>query len=111
MHKLIALYAQPADVAQFRTHLETIHLPLVSKFPGLRAMRHGFDIAGPEGSSYYAMVECEFDSRAAMEAALASPQGAAAAADVPNYASAGVTILTFPLAPQLACEIFPGDAG
>ncbi|UXT61254.1 EthD family reductase (plasmid) [Agrobacterium fabrum] len=108
MHKLIALYAQPADASQFRDHLEKVHLPLVSKFPHLRAMRHGFDVANPAGPSYYAVVECEFETEASMKAALASPQGEAAAADVPNYASAGVTILTFAVAPQLDCEIFPG---
>ncbi|NSY99153.1 EthD family reductase [Agrobacterium tumefaciens] len=109
-HTLIALYAQPADASQFRAHLETVHLPLVSKFPGLRAMRHGFDVASPAGPKYYAVVDCEFDTEDSMKTALASPQGEAAAADVPNYASAGVTILTFEVAPQLGSEIFPGVA-
>jgi uncharacterized protein (TIGR02118 family) len=104
MHKLIALYEKPADEAQFRSHLEKIHLPLVAKFPGLRAMRHGFDIINPETSNYFAVVECEFDSAEEMHVALASPESQAAAADVPNYASAGVTILTYAIADELECE-------
>ncbi|MBL0371895.1 EthD family reductase [Rhizobium sp. KVB221] len=110
MHKLIALYNHPADIIQFRQHLEQVHLPLVSKFQNLRAMRHAFDIAGGDNSPYYALVECEFDTRDAMQAALDSPEGAAAAADVPNYAAAGVTILTYEVAAQLRCERFSGDA-
>lgn len=96
MHKLIALYHQPEDRTQFRDHLLGIHLPLVAAFPGLRAIRVGFDAADPSGAaaSYFAVVECEFDDESAMRAALASKAGQAAAADVPNYAGAGVTIVT-----------------
>lgn len=103
MHKLIALYKTPSDTAHFRHHLETVHLPLVAKFPGLRAMRHGYDIS-PDHEGIFAVVECAFDSKADMEKALASPEGVAAAADVPNYASAGVTIFTFDVAAALPCE-------
>lgn len=96
MHKLIALYHQPADREQFRSHLLNVHLPIVRRFPGLRAMRVGFDLAEADGDpSYFAIVECEFDDRSALQTALASPAGEEAGADVPNYAGAGVTIFTF----------------
>jgi uncharacterized protein (TIGR02118 family) len=96
MHKLIALYHPPEDPRQFRDHLQNVHLPLVSVFPGLRAMRVGFEVAGAARiSPYFAVVECDFDDEASMNAALASPQGEAASADVPNYAATGVTIITF----------------
>jgi len=96
MHKLIALYHQPEDRKHFREHLLGVHLPLVAAFPGLRAMRVGFDAADPSGAAapYFAVVECEFDDENAMRAALASRAGQAASADVPNYAGAGVTIVT-----------------
>lgn len=107
MHKLIALYNHPKNKDQFRKHLEEVHLRLVAKFPGIRALRHGFDVAGgAETAPYYAVVECEFDDEAAVNRALVSPEGAAAAADVPNYATAGVTILTFAVEPSLASERF-----
>lgn len=96
MHKLIALYHPPASEEEFARHLVQVHLPLVARFPGLRAMRYGLDLQAADGRSpYFAIVECEFDSAADLAAALNSPEGVAAAADVPNYATAGVTILTY----------------
>jgi uncharacterized protein (TIGR02118 family) len=96
MHKLIALYHQPNDRRHFRDHLQNVHLPLVVAFPGLRSLRVAYDVASAAGDSpYFAIVECEFDDQAALNAALTSKEGQAAAADVPNYAGAGVTILTF----------------
>ena len=96
MHKLIALYRPPADTGAFTRHLKDTHLPLVAAFPGLQKLRYGLDLdAGGNESPYFAFVECEFADQAALQAALESPEGAAAVADVPNYASAGVEILTF----------------
>ncbi len=102
MHRLIALYNQPANQAHFRSHLKNIHLPIVARFPGLKAMRYGFDLAaGDRPSPYFAVVQCDFDDRAALERALQSEAGQEAGADVPNYAQAGVTILTYD------CENYP----
>jgi uncharacterized protein (TIGR02118 family) len=104
MYKLIALYHKPDSRAQFRDHLVRVHLPLVAKFPQLRSLRFGFDVdAGSPSSPYFAVVECEFDDEASLRSALASPEGKAAAADVPNYAAAGVTIITYPLESDLVC--------
>ena len=100
MHRLIALYHQPEDKHKFRTHLSAVHLPIVARFPGLRAMRVGFDLsAGDNTSPYFAIVECDFDDEDALQNALASPAGAESAADIPNYAAAGVTIYTYDVAP------------
>ena len=41
------------------------------------------------------MGECAFDDEVDLRAALSSPAGKEASQDVPNYADAGVTILTF----------------
>ena len=96
MYKLIALYHPPEDPAQFRRHLVDVHLPIVAKFPTLAGCRYGFTAPGAEGPArYFAVVECDFVDRRAMETALASVPGQEAVADVPNYAGAGVTILTF----------------
>ena len=98
MHKLIALYHPPLDPKQFRDHLLNVHLPIVERFPGLLAMRVGFDVSGPDGQSpYFAVVECDFENDITLKAALSSPASEEAAADVPNYALAGVTIITFPV--------------
>jgi uncharacterized protein (TIGR02118 family) len=98
LYKLIALYHPPESEESFRRHLVDVHLPLVSRFPGLRAMRYGFGAKSASGASpYFAMVECDFDDEGSLRAALDSPEGAAAAADVPNYAGGGVTIITLPV--------------
>lgn len=112
MHKLIALYHPPEDPEHFRRHLVDVHLPLVAAFPGLRGMQHGFDLAVAEGESpYFAVVECLFDDAEALQAALASPAGEAAGADVPNYAAAGVTIMTFDVADDALEEASTGSSG
>jgi uncharacterized protein (TIGR02118 family) len=96
MHKLIALYHQPRDPEQFKDHLVKTHLPLVEKMPGVRVNHYGFDLAATEGASpYFAVVEAEWDSEEAMLAAFESPEGEASSADVPNYATGGVTIFHY----------------
>jgi hypothetical protein len=41
--------------------------------------------------------EADFENAAAMEAAIASPEGAAVQADVPNYASGGAVVVNYPV--------------
>lgn len=48
---------------------------------------------GGEPSPYYYVADLYTESRAAMEAILASPEGQAAVADVPKFASGGVTFV------------------
>ena len=99
MHKLIALYHPPEDPDKFQRHLVDVHLPIVAKFPTLLRLRYGFVADGAqETPPYFAVVECDFQDRGAMERSLASGPGQDAAADVPNYAGAGVTIITFDMA-------------
>ncbi len=44
-------------------------------------------------SPYYYLADLYMESREAFEALLASPEGQAAVADVPNYATGGATFL------------------
>lgn len=97
-HRLLVLYRPPADPAQFRDHYARVHLPLVQALPGLRASRHSYDVEGVgEASPFFCVFEAEFDDAAALAAAMRSPEGAAVAADVPNYATGGVQILHYPI--------------
>ena len=41
--------------------------------------------------------EAEFDDAEALGAAMASPEGQAVLADIPNYATGGVVILNYPV--------------
>ncbi|WP_107655973.1 EthD family reductase [Nocardia suismassiliense] len=96
MYRLTVLYPPPVDHAHFRDYYVSTHLPLAAKLPGLRAMRHSLDVSAVAGESpFFAMWEGEFDSVADMAAALASEQGQAVVADVPNYATGGAQIIHY----------------
>lgn len=94
MAKLLVMYHIPADPAAFDAYYGRTHVPLAKKLPGLRSYTISKGpIASPGGTSpYHLIAELTFDSIGAIEAALGSPEGQAAVADLPNFASAGVTI-------------------
>ena len=62
---------------------------------GLKKWTIGKVLGTPDGkpSPYYYMADLYVESRQAMEAILASPEGQAAVADVPNYATGGVSFV------------------
>jgi 4-carboxymuconolactone decarboxylase len=96
MHKVIALYPPPKDPAHFKKYYEGTHLPLAQQMPGLISSRHSFAIEGVGAPSpYFCIWEGTFASAAAMGAAMQSSIGQKVAADVPNYATGGVTIVHF----------------
>jgi uncharacterized protein (TIGR02118 family) len=95
MIRLTVLYGQPADPAAFDRYYREVHLPLASKMKGLKGWTIGkCQSASPgEASPYYLIVGLYAESREAMEAILNTPEGQAAVADVPNFASGGATFL------------------
>ncbi|OMH34994.1 EthD family reductase [Tersicoccus sp. Bi-70] len=94
MHKLLVLYPEPADRTAFEQYYRTHHLPLAARLPRVRWSR--FSVA-LDGAPYAAVFEAEFDSREDYVAAMASPEGQAVQADVPNYAPPGTLVLDFPV--------------
>jgi len=97
MAKLVALYKKPADTAAFNSHYFSKQVPLAKAIAGVR--RYGVSV-GPVAalhgeSPFHLVAVLDFDSMAAIQQALASPEGIAAAADLPNFAQAGVDILIF----------------
>lgn len=95
MAKLYAIYQQPADPAAFDRYYRDTHVPLAKTIPGLRSyeVTRG-DVMGTGGKhAVYLVATLGFDSMAAIAAAMASPQGRATAADLANFASAGVDIM------------------
>ena len=98
MHKLVILYAPPTDPDHFRDYYVNTHLPLARRIPGILDYRYSFDVATGDGESpYFAVFEADFADAETMAAALSSPEGAAAAADVPNYATGGAIVLNYPV--------------
>lgn len=94
MANLIVLYNQPTDPGAFDRYYEKTHIPLVKKVPGVRSYEiNNGAVQALAGTAPYLVAILRFDSMADLNAALASPQGQAAAADLPNFATGGVTLL------------------
>jgi len=86
---MVVLYRRPdLTPEQFRRHLEQIHAPLAQALPGLRKYIQNYVCDDPQRKhpGWDAIVELYFDNRDTMEAAWASPQGAASDADLPMFA-------------------------
>ncbi|MCW2583818.1 MAG: ethyl tert-butyl ether degradation protein EthD [Klenkia sp.] len=93
MHILTVAYGQPTDPAAFDAHYESTHLPLAQEVPGVRHLRALQGASLDDGPApYHLVVELTFDSLEELRAGLSSPQGQAAAADVPNFADGGATL-------------------
>ena len=94
MHTLTVLYGQPDDPAAFDAHYAETHAGLVDKIGGLNGWSHR-KLDSMDGSTppYYLIAELDFDSLEQLQASMGSPEGQAAANDVPNFASGGATML------------------
>ena len=96
MAQVLVLYNTPADPAAFNRYYHQTHIPLALKIPGLRSyLISDGPVQALSGSAPYLVANLSFDSMADLSAALASPEGQAAAADLPNFASGGATLLIY----------------
>lgn len=95
MIKVTVLYGHPTDPAAFESYYATKHMPLVSKIKGLAKAEVTKFLPNADGSDpeYYRMAELWFDTPAAMQEALGSPEGKATTDDLANFASGGVKML------------------
>ena len=93
MIRLTVLYGHPEDPEAFDRYYHETHLPIAKKMKGLAGWTIGKcdAIEAGEQPPYYLIVGLYAESREAMEAILASPEGQAAVADVPNFATGGAT--------------------
>jgi uncharacterized protein (TIGR02118 family) len=89
--KLVVLYTHPGDQAAFDEHYLGVHGPLVRAIPGLRRFETGHFAGALDGGehSWYRIAELYFAGRAEMDAAFASPEGQATAADYGKIAPPG----------------------
>ncbi len=95
MVRLTVLYGHPTDTGEFDRYYREVHIPLAKKMQGLKGWTIGkCQAASPDQQpAYYMIVGLYADSRQAMEAILASPEGQATISDVPNFATGGATFL------------------
>ncbi|MEO5880979.1 MAG: EthD family reductase [Caldimonas sp.] len=95
MAKLFAIYQQPKDPAAFDSYYFGKHVPLAKTIPGLKSyeVTRG-DVMGMSGKhNVYLVAALEFASMEAIGAAMSSPEGQATAADLGNFAGAGVDVM------------------
>jgi uncharacterized protein (TIGR02118 family) len=97
MTRLLVLYSRPDDTEAFDRHYQEVHVPLAKKMPGLLryTVSRGVTVAFGE-DPVYLLAELDFADHAALDAALASPEGREAGRDmVTHLASGGVRNLVF----------------
>jgi uncharacterized protein (TIGR02118 family) len=101
LFQLTALYNHPEDAAAFDKHYTEVHAELAKKIPGLQRYTLSHPGPGPDGAAppYYLVAVLEFEDEAAFGAGMGGPEGQAAVDDLPNFAGAGVTLLTGPAGP------------
>lgn len=95
MHKVTILYHHPKDEQAFEAYYAQTHMPIAAKVRGVARLELTQFVPGPSGEkpAYYRMAELYFDSEAQMKASLDSVEGKAAIADIPNFATGGITTL------------------
>jgi uncharacterized protein (TIGR02118 family) len=84
--ELIVLYKKPKDPEHFEKYYREVHGPMASKLAGLKGYKYG-PVHGLDGGpgEFFWYWSGTFDSRQAALDAIASPEGQAGNADVPNY--------------------------
>lgn len=98
IYRLQVLYSYPEDPDHFEQYYRHTHLPLAAQLPGVLSARFSLSVAtANEPSPYFAMFEADFASAADLASAMASEWGQKVEADVPNYASGGSIVLTYPV--------------
>ena len=97
MAKLVVMYKKPTDAVAFDKYYAETHIPIAKRIPGLLK----YDVscapvmtpAGP--AAYHLIATLYFADMAAIQKAFASPEGQAAAGDVPKFATGGVEMFMF----------------
>jgi len=95
MMKVTVLYGQPTNPNEFEKYYRDKHLPLVAKMKDVARAELTKFVTGPDGGkpAFYRMAELYFTTQAQMGQTLGSPEGQAAVADIPNFATGGVTMV------------------
>jgi uncharacterized protein (TIGR02118 family) len=93
MIKLIALYRNPSDTAEFDKHYFDVHIPLIRKFPGLRRLEVTRVTGAPIGEAkFHLMAEMYFDTKDGWMQPLPPPKGKAVTRDIMSFAADVITV-------------------
>ena len=87
------LYENPEDPATFDDSYQETHVPLAEKIPNVQRFEVGGVASLDEGEPpYHLIAELWFESADVLQESMSSPEGQAAADDIPNFATGGVTM-------------------
>jgi uncharacterized protein (TIGR02118 family) len=91
------LYNPPADTQAFDGYYFNTHIPIAKQIPGLRryVVNQGPVMAADGSSPYHLVAELEFDSMAAIQQGLGSPEGQGRGVRRPELRHRRATILMF----------------
>lgn len=94
MTKLIALYKKPEDVEMFEKRYFEQHVPLVDKMPGLvKTEITKLKSLGDVENKFFLQAEMYFENQDALNSAMASDEGKAAAKDLMSFAKDYVVMM------------------
>ena len=93
-YKLIILFKQPPEPAEFERRWSEEFVPLAERLPGLERVVVSHTHGGPAGPvEFYLVEELHFASQAALTEALSSPEGIAAGQCLVHLAGRLATLL------------------
>ena len=91
-HRLLVQYGRPTDPSAFDQHYRDVHVPLAQKIPGVVRFDIGHANALDGDTAPYLVAVLDFASAEAFASGMGSPEGTAAAGDVPNFATGGASM-------------------
>lgn len=93
---VLGLYGEPGDEAGFRSHYDKTHRVLAAKMPRQAAFTVNWTVSGPDGAvpPYHLIGNQEWKTQEDIEFCLASPEAAAAIADLDTFVDGGMTMLS-----------------
>ena len=96
MYKAIYLVKRKPGMSfeDFKAHQVNVHMPLAHRLPGMR--RYHMDWLPPQNGTdqpFDAIVSVWYDDEAGRDAAMGSPEGQAAVADLPNLVDTDTMIV------------------
>lgn len=95
MIKLTVMYGQPKSAPDFEKYCAETHLPIAGKMKDVRKIELSKVVGTPDGSAppIYRLADLYFDDLDHLNSVMGSPEGQATVADLPNFATGGVTVL------------------
>ncbi|GHO84949.1 EthD family reductase [Dictyobacter formicarum] len=95
MIQLTVLYDHPQNPEAFDRHYQGTHVSLAKKIPALKGYTSARSTAlsPQEQPRYYLIANLYFENMEALQFALQSPEGRAAASDLSNFATGGAVLV------------------